>query len=169
MVPYDAAGRPAGGHPRARGEEPVFDIRGAIDLHVHCGPEGIPRRFDAIGMARHVREAGLAGAVLKSHVANTTSWAELAWRATGVRLFGSITLNHHVLRDEGVATARETAALFRAVGAERVVLTSDLGQVHTPPPGDGLLRFAEALAAEGITPHEIATAMVRNPAALVGD
>ena len=27
---------------------------------MHCGPEGIPRRFDAVSLARHVRETGLA-------------------------------------------------------------------------------------------------------------
>lgn len=73
-----------------------YDITGAVDLHVHCGPEGIPRRFDALSLARHVRESGLAGVVLKSHMAPTSSWAQMAHDATGVRLHGSVVLNHYV-------------------------------------------------------------------------
>lgn len=71
-------------------------IAGAIDLHVHCGPEGIPRRYDPVSLATHVRESPLDSAVIKSHVINTSNWAEIAHRLTGVHLYGSIVLNHYV-------------------------------------------------------------------------
>lgn len=73
-----------------------FDVTGAVDLHVHCGPEGIPRRFDAVSLARHVKETGLGGVVLKSHMTATGSWAQMAHDVTGVRLHGSVVLNHYV-------------------------------------------------------------------------
>ena len=73
-----------------------FDVTGAIDLHVHCGPEGIPRRFDPVSLAEHVKHSRLGGAVLKSHVTSTGSWAEIAHRLAGTRLHGSIVLNHYV-------------------------------------------------------------------------
>ena len=73
-----------------------FDVSDAVDMHVHCGPEGIPRLFDAIQMARHVKETGLTSVVMKSHFMDTSSWAQMAHRETGVRLCGSITLNHYV-------------------------------------------------------------------------
>jgi hypothetical protein len=69
---------------------------GAIDLHVHSGPEGIPRRFDAIQLAEHVTQSGLRSLVMKSHFTSTSDWACMAHRLTSVRLGGSITLNHHV-------------------------------------------------------------------------
>ena len=73
-----------------------YDVTGAVDLHVHCGPEGIPRRFDAVSLARHVKESGLGGAVLKSHMAATGSWAQMAHDLTGVRVHGSVVLNHYL-------------------------------------------------------------------------
>jgi len=83
--------------PQSRKEPPPqFDVGGAIDLHVHCGPEGIPRRFDAVSLAEHVRSSGLGGVVLKSHATSTSNWAEIAYRLTGTRLYGSIVLNHYV-------------------------------------------------------------------------
>ena len=74
----------------------VSPVEGAIDLHVHCGPEGIPRRYDPVSLATHIGQSPLAGAVIKSHVINTSNWAEIAHRLTGVHLYGSIVLNHYV-------------------------------------------------------------------------
>lgn len=71
-------------------------VTGAIDLHVHCGPEGIPRRYDPVSLATHIGESPLDSAVIKSHVINTSNWAEIAHRTTGVHLYGSIVLNHYV-------------------------------------------------------------------------
>ena len=71
-------------------------VQGAIDLHVHCGPEGIPRRYDPVSLATHIGESPLDSAVIKSHVINTSNWAEIAHRMTGVHLYGSIVLNHYV-------------------------------------------------------------------------
>lgn len=73
-----------------------YSVEGATDLHVHCGPEGLPRRFDPVQLAQHVAEFGLKSLVLKSHFASTSAWAQIAYRLTGVRLFGSVTLNHYV-------------------------------------------------------------------------
>jgi hypothetical protein len=292
---------------------------GATDLHVHCGPEGIPRRFDAVQLAEHTAQSGLRSLVLKSHFTMTSDWAQMAHRLTGVRLFGSVTLNHHVgginplavraalgprddggaflkivwfptihaaahlaarrvhgdehdipaewaggvlpdvaerisdvrpislldpsvdqaldevlgliakhdlvlatghvgrdevfllverarrtgvrrivvthpahdppglslaemqalaltgayielsyiLLDIGSVSAEETARTFRTVGAPRIVLTTDLGQVDRMTPAEGLARFATALADNGIGPHEIAMAMRTNPWRLV--
>jgi hypothetical protein len=288
---------------------------GATDLHVHAGPEGIPRRYDAVQLAEHVAESGLRSLVIKSHFTMTSDWVQMAHRLTGVRLFGSVTLNHHVgginplavraalgprdaggpflkvvwlptvhaaahlaarrahgdehdipaewaggilpdaaerisdippisLLDPAVApaldavlglvakhdlvlatghigrdevfhvmerarraavrkivvthpthdppglsladmqavaaagvyveltyisldigsiTAAETARVFRAVGAPRIVLTTDVGQVDRTTPADALGRFAAALADQGIASDEIAVAMKTNP------
>jgi hypothetical protein len=292
---------------------------GATDLHVHSGPEGIPRRFDAVQLAEHVAQSGLRSLVLKSHFTMTSDWAQMAHRLTGVRLFGSVTLNHHVgginplavraalgprdaggpflkvvwlptvhaaahlaarqahgdehdipaewaggvlpdaaerisdlrpislldpavdgpldevlgliakhdlvlatghvgrdevfrlmdrarragvrkimithpahdppglslaemqalaaagayielayiLLDMGSVSGKDTARTFRAVGADRIVLTTDVGQVDRMTPAEGLACFAKTLADEGIGPDELATAMRTNPWRLV--
>ena len=58
----------------------------------------------------------------------------------------------YVTVDMGRVSAQDTAAMIRAVGVDRIVLSSDLGQIDRPPPGEGLARFRELLLAEGITP-----------------
>ena len=49
-------------------------MRGAIDMHVHFGPDMPPapdirvaRRLDGLGIARQAREAGMRAIVMKSH------------------------------------------------------------------------------------------------------
>jgi len=42
-------------------------LHGAYDMHLHFAPEAwMTRRFDALDTALHLREAGLAGFVLKN-------------------------------------------------------------------------------------------------------
>ena len=104
-----------------------FDVTGAVDLHVHCGPEGIPRRFDAISLARHVERTGLAGAVLKSHMTATGSWVQMAHDVTGIRLHGSVVLNHYV---GGINPAAVRGALGPAAGGEPCLKVVWLPTVH---------------------------------------
>src|SRR5437588_10908255 len=69
-------------------------VRGAYDLHVHTGPDLLPRSASDLDLAYRCRERGLAGFVIKSH------YIPSAPRAAFVRLLvpeihalGSITLN----------------------------------------------------------------------------
>ena len=71
-------------------------LHGAIDMHVHCGPEAIPRRYYAKEVAHLVRQYKMETAVIKSHFTYTSDWALMAFKETGVKIYGSLTLNHHV-------------------------------------------------------------------------
>ena len=72
-------------------------IRGAIDLHVHVGPDVIPRRVDDIDLAREFQRHKLGGFVIKSHYVPTAVQAATANRVVPeVRVAGAITLNHSV-------------------------------------------------------------------------
>lgn len=73
-------------------------LAGAIDLHVHAGPDPFAaRRLDALELARDYREAGLAGFVLKSHEYPTQALAWAVEQATaGIRVAGAIALDHGV-------------------------------------------------------------------------
>jgi hypothetical protein len=75
----------------------------------------------------------------------------------------------YILLDMGSVTVKETARTFREVGAARIVLTTDVGQVDRMTPAEGLARFGAALADEGIGLDDIALAMKTNPRRLVGD
>ena len=56
----------------------------------------------------------------------------------------------------------------RAVGPERTVLSTDLGQVANPPVEDGLALMAERLLATGFSPDEVRTMAVENTCRLAG-
>ena len=56
----------------------------------------------------------------------------------------------------------------RAVGAERTILSSDLGQVKNPPVEDGLPLMAEKLLEAGFTDEEVRTMAVDNTRLLAG-
>src|SRR5215472_15356169 len=72
-------------------------IRGAIDLHVHVGPDVIPRRVDDIDLAREFQRHRLGGFVIKSHYIPTAVQAATVNRVVpDVRVAGAITLNHSV-------------------------------------------------------------------------
>lgn len=69
-------------------------VRGAYDLHVHTGPDLLPRSASDLDLARRCRERGLAGFVIKSHYVPTTARARLVRQLLpDIAVLGSVTLN----------------------------------------------------------------------------
>jgi hypothetical protein len=68
-------------------------LRGAIDLHVHGGPDVVPRRYTDTALAERARDAGMRAIVLKCHVESTVGRAAAAAAATGFDVFGGLVLN----------------------------------------------------------------------------
>jgi hypothetical protein len=90
-------------------------LEGVFDLHVHSAPDLVPRCVDDLEMARRVRNAGMAGFVIKSHHTPTADRATLCNTAIpGIRVVGSITLNHYVggLNPSAVEGAAQSGARF---------------------------------------------------------
>lgn len=56
---------------------------------------------------------------------------------------------------------------IRAIGPERVVLTTDLGQASAVFPDEGLAIFAERLLADGFSEKDVRRMIVENPTSLV--
>ncbi len=72
-------------------------VRGAVDVHVHCDPDVIPRSVDGLEAARLAKEHGMRALVLKNHYVPTAGLAYLAQKLTpGVEVFGGIALNRPV-------------------------------------------------------------------------
>ncbi len=73
-------------------------VSGAIDMHVHFGPESLmERRQDALQLARSAREIGLRALVLKCREYNTVPLALLVSELVPeVRVFGSLTLENEI-------------------------------------------------------------------------
>lgn len=68
-------------------------LRGAVDLHVHGGPDVVPRRHTDIELARRAKAAGMAAIVLKSHVESTVGRAAAASEAAAFDVRGGLVLN----------------------------------------------------------------------------
>ena len=73
-----------------------MNLPGCYDLHLHIGPEAIPRRYDAISAGEDLRREGMGGAVLKSHYYSTVPFVRMARERGGGNLWGSVVLNHYV-------------------------------------------------------------------------
>jgi hypothetical protein len=65
-------------------------------------------------------------------------------------------------------TPERMVAEIRAVGVERVILTSDLGQVANGPVVAGFGAGLARLVAAGFTPEEVRRAVAVNPAVVCG-
>ncbi|HEY7966631.1 MAG TPA: DUF6282 family protein [Solirubrobacteraceae bacterium] len=65
-------------------------------------------------------------------------------------------------------TAKTLAGWIRAIGPERSVLASDLGQADNPLPADSLLTVARLLRASGFTARELRALTVYNPSSVLG-
>jgi len=57
--------------------------------------------------------------------------------------------------------------MIKAVGPERTVLATDLGQVHNPPPWEGLRMFLQVLLEKGIPKDHLKRMVKDNPAYLL--
>jgi hypothetical protein len=80
--------------PQATGDNVARDLRGAIDIHVHCLPDNVPRSVDGIEAARLAKDKGMRAIVLKSHFDPTAGLAFLARKAVpGIEVFGGVDLN----------------------------------------------------------------------------
>jgi hypothetical protein len=76
---------------------PQNDLSGVYDLHIHSAPDPVPRCVDDIEAAMQALGAGMGAILLKSHSTLTSDRATIAEKiVAGIRVFGSLTLNHAV-------------------------------------------------------------------------
>src|SRR5271169_1653553 len=69
-------------------------LAGAIDVHAHSDPDGVPRSIDAIDLARLAKSRGMRAIVLKNHYEPTASLAYLVRKEVpGIEVFGGISLD----------------------------------------------------------------------------
>ena len=81
----------------APGQAQDVDLTGVIDMHVHAGPDSLPRAMNDLEAARRARDAGLRAIVLKNHFTMTADRAALALeQVEGLEIFGGIALNRAV-------------------------------------------------------------------------
>jgi hypothetical protein len=75
-------------------EEAKNYLDGAIDLHIHVGPDYMPRYGDSLKLATEASNHGMKAIVIKQHLASTVASAHLANEAVqGTLVYGGISLN----------------------------------------------------------------------------
>lgn len=73
---------------------PAQTLEGAIDIHAHTDPDGVPRSIDAIDLARLAKARGMRAIVLKNHYEPTASLAYIVRKEVpGIEVFGGISLD----------------------------------------------------------------------------
>jgi hypothetical protein len=65
-------------------------------------------------------------------------------------------------------TPRQVAQLIREVGPERCILATDVGQIHNPPPVEGLRQLIRMMQEGGLSASETDLMTKENPARLLG-
>ena len=69
-----------------------INLKGAIDFHVHQGPDSVERAIDADDLARLAKKMGMRGMVMKNHFEDTAALAYMVRKEVpGIELFGGIT------------------------------------------------------------------------------
>lgn len=69
-------------------------LRGAYEMHIHTSPDVTARKCSDLELAQRFQEAGLAGALIKCHYADTAARAALLnERFTELKFAGGVTLN----------------------------------------------------------------------------
>ncbi len=77
----------------AHGQSEI-NLNGAIDFHVHSGPDRTPRSIDADDLARLAKQSGMRGLVLKNHYESTAALAYMVRKQVpGIEVFGGITMD----------------------------------------------------------------------------
>ncbi len=72
-------------------------LTGAIDMHIHSGPDVIDRIGTSIDIARAAADTGMRAVVFKDHLFPSVVKAHLTEQAVpGIKVFGGITLNASV-------------------------------------------------------------------------
>lgn len=69
-------------------------IRQSIDIHVHVGPEIIPRKYNAATLL-NAEKGKLSGAVLKNHFFPTQPFINEIQKKSTLTLFGGVVLNNY--------------------------------------------------------------------------
>ena len=72
-------------------------LNGSIDMHLHCGPDEMRYRLDALEAAEQAAEAGMRAIVLKNHSFPTTPLAStIGPLVPDIEVFGSVCLDYEI-------------------------------------------------------------------------
>lgn len=142
----------------------VVDVVAKADV-VLCSGHQTPQ--ETIALLEYVQSIGFQRAVV-THVNAFLEEFTPAVLDRLVALGAVLEISNGVLVPlHGRQDPKEVVKIIRQVGADRIVLVSDGGQLENPSPAEALQSFCRILSKEGITPEEIETMIVKNPTQLL--
>lgn len=131
----------------------MFDMTGAIDMHVHTGPDLFPRIGDDAEIARRCAAVGMSGMAVKCHFEGTAVRAHLVNQMVpDFTMYGGITLNYPV---GGINPTAVHACL--SVGGKVVWMPSGHSAYHAEITGtlggwgNSFMKLQNPAGAKGIT------------------
>jgi hypothetical protein len=142
-------------------------MKGACDLHIHAGPDIVPRLQDVVEVARDAHAAGMRAIGIKDHNTNTADRCYVASQMVpGIEILGGIVLNHTVggLNPETVDKAIKLGAkiiwmpsMDAALTIQKVRVTHETpwleGFVKRTDPKEGLSIFKGGMEGSEILPE----------------
>jgi microsomal dipeptidase-like Zn-dependent dipeptidase len=78
------------------------------------------------------------------------------------------TINRPAAKRPAAFSVADVANNIRSIGAESVILSTDMGQIGLAPPPDGMSAYLAELKAQGISPRDLDRMSKENPARLLG-
>lgn len=119
---------------------------------------------ESVAACRAARKAGVRTVLTHPEWKRTVVPLEIQRELAGI---GVVIERNWANIEDGDCTAEQMAENIRAVGTENNFIATDRGQAWREPPVEGMLRFIEALLANGFTQSEIKTMVCRNPKSLL--
>jgi predicted metal-dependent TIM-barrel fold hydrolase len=120
---------------------------------------------EAFALVKTARERGVKRIVI-THVDFPTTFYTIEEQKEFEK-YGAVMEHCYTTWATGKVTFEETLAQIKALGADRVMLSTDLGQQGACYPDEGLSAFAEKLLNSGISETDISKMVVKNPAMLL--
>ncbi|MGY2876128.1 hypothetical protein ACVW00_003318 [Marmoricola sp. URHA0025 HA25] len=116
----------------------------------HVSPE------ETVALVRAASKAGITKIVVDHPYMPFTELSEVEKQQELVELGATLNYAFSMLTPKWFSVAvPQLVENLKVIGAENIVLSSDLGQVHNPLPAEGLRSYVQILLEEGVTGDEI--------------
>lgn len=139
-------------------------LNGAVDTHIHSGPDVFNRHDTDFEAARKARARGMDAILIKSHHFETGSRAQIATEETGFRVLGGVSLNKWVggMNPEavdGAANLDASVVWLPTITAENHVRRGSVPHLDKETPSDPKKEGVSVLDDDGdLLPESVAVA-----------
>lgn len=147
-------------------KEEVFQVLDVIKKHDMILATSHSSHAETFALVKAANEKGIDKIII-THVDFPTTFYTIEEQKE-LAEYGAYMEHCYTTFATGKVEFAETLKQIRALGPDRVILSTDLGQTTAKYPDEGLQEFAEKLSANGFTEDEIYQMVVANPKKLLG-